>query len=368
MIVLSKNNFKFDVKNFFFVFACWIIAFIMLYLFRFYKVEITYLILREIEFNHYLPLISITLISLIFGIANGLFETIFNETIGKKLPFGLLILAKALHIIFWLNVAVISIITINTQLLGLENVYRRLAQFYLDGGVVFITIYVLFVSFLINLITQVSKHFGKGGLVKLLSGKYHRPKKEERIFMFLDMRSSTALAEKLGEMKYSLLLKEFFLDISIPIDKNHGNIFQYVGDEVVITWEVSDERSYLHAVNCFFDIKNKILKEKDKYINKFGLMPEFKAGVHSGVIVTTMVGFYKRDIVFHGDTINTTSRIQELCNDLNAELLISENLYNKLTLNSSFIFNELGEFFLKGKEIAIKLYSVEKKEHEKRIH
>ena len=54
------------------------------------------------------------------------------------------------------------------------------------------------------------KVFSRDLQKNLFLGKYHRPRKEERIVMFLDLTSSTAIAEKLDLYKYSSFLKDFF--------------------------------------------------------------------------------------------------------------------------------------------------------------
>ena len=82
---------------------------------------------------------------------------------------------------------------------------------------------------------QVSDKFGPGILWKFITGKYYHPRQEERIFMFLDLKSSTTIAEKMNSKKFFELLKEIFSDITEPILNSQGEIYQYVGDEVIIT-------------------------------------------------------------------------------------------------------------------------------------
>lgn len=356
---MSKFNFKFNFRNFFFVFFNWIAAFLLIYVLRFYKFDTTYIVLQGIEFNYYLPLISIALMSFIFGLANSIFETVFNQYIGKKLSFGLLVVIKTLHIILWLNTSIVIIFIFNETLLSNDKILYNLKDFYFSGAFLVMTIYALSVSSLINILMQVNIYFGKGGLLKLITGKYHQPKKEERIFMFLDMKSSIALAENLGDINYSRFLKQFFLDISDPIEKSNGEIFQYVGDEVVVTWLPKRNSDYDYPIKCFFDILATIDRKKGHYYKHFGVLPEFKAAIHSGMVVTTTVGYYKTDIVHHGDAINTASRIQEKCNELNSKLLISEELSNKVENKDHLFINDLGKFLLKGKKKEVRLYSVE---------
>ena len=57
-------------------------------------------------------------------------------------------------------------------------------------------------------VSEVSDNLGQGILLNFLIGRYHRPREEERIFMFLDLRSSTTIAEKLGEEKYFNFIRQ----------------------------------------------------------------------------------------------------------------------------------------------------------------
>jgi adenylate cyclase len=128
----------------------------------------------------------------------------------------------------------------------------------------------------------VNSKFGQANFWNIIRGKYNSPQAEKRIFMFLDINSSTTIAEQLGDEKYHALLKDFFADLTVPILENKGNIYQYVGDEVVVAWNYHDGTENLHCLRCFYDMKLQIQKRKDKYIERYGLIPTFKAGIHCG--------------------------------------------------------------------------------------
>lgn len=215
-----------------------------------------------------------------------------------------------------------------------------------------------FVVAVTQLLLQVNKKFGYGAFWHIISGKYNTPKEEKRIFMFLDLNSSTAIAEQLGNESYHSLLKDFFADITNPILENKGNIYQYVGDEVVVSWKYVDGIENAHCIKCFFDMKDQIQKRKDKYLQRYGLVPSFKAGIHFGKIVAGEVGIIKRDITYSGDVLNTTSRIQSMCKEFNREVLISGELLKGLTLVSKFSVQPLGYIKLKGKENALLLNAI----------
>lgn len=200
-----------------------------------------------------------------------------------------------------------------------------------------------------QLLLQVSNKFGLGTFGDILRGKYNTPQEEKRIFMFLDLNASTSIAEQLGNEKYHDLLKDFFADITNPILDNKGVIHQYVGDEVIVAWRHRDGVEGNRCVQCFYDIKKLIDSRKDKYLSRYGLVPSFKAGIHSGKVVAGEVGIIKRDVTFSGDVLNTTSRILGMCKELNAEVIASAELLQELTSSRMFSAQPLGAIKLKGR-------------------
>jgi adenylate cyclase len=157
---------------------------------------------------------------------------------------------------------------------------------------------------------QVNDKFGPGILWKFITGKYYHPREEERIFMFLDLRSSTTIAEKMSSKKFFGLMKEIYNDITEPILNCQGEIYQYIGDEVVVTWLVEKGLEDNNCLQCFFRIGEALEERREHYNQKYDLLPSFKAGLHIGEATVGEIGVIKKDIVFSGDVLNTTSRIQ----------------------------------------------------------
>jgi adenylate cyclase len=202
---------------------------------------------------------------------------------------------------------------------------------------------------LTQLLLQVSSKFGPAAFGNVLSGKYNTPREEDRIFMFLDLDASTALAERLGNEKYHALLKDFFADITHPILDNQGEIYQYVGDEVVVAWKQEAGRENNRCVRCFFDIKERVEAKREQYLRRYGVVPSFKAGIHGGKVVAGEVGILKRDITYSGDVLNTTSRMLSLCKTFGAEVIASAELVTTLGLPGRYAARSLGSIQLKGK-------------------
>ena len=205
---------------------------------------------------------------------------------------------------------------------------------------------------------EVSDNIGHGVLNNFLTGKYHAPTEEERIFMFLDMRSSSTIAEQLGHVRYFEMLKEYYSDLSDPIIKYSGEIYQYVGDEIIVSWKSREGLKDSNCVECFFAMKAAIEKQSRKYTEQFGVFPAFKAGFHLGKVTTGEIGEIKKEIIFTGDTLNTAARIQGLCNTYKVDILISGSLIKKLTLPSLFKIKTLGTNQLRGKDERVELFTI----------
>jgi adenylate cyclase len=205
---------------------------------------------------------------------------------------------------------------------------------------------------------QVSDKFGPGILWKFLTGKYYQPRQEERIFMFLDLRSSTSIAEKMSSEKFFGLLKDVYQDMTEPILNSQGEIYQYIGDEVVITWPVDQGLKGNNCLVCFFRIELAFEQKKEHYMREYDLCPSFKAGLHIGEATVGEIGVIKRDIVYSGDVLNTASRIQGECNNQNVNILLSLDLLERMQLNGSYREIALGEFPLKGKKERTTLYAI----------
>ena len=191
----------------------------------------------------------------------------------------------------------------------------------------------------------------------MLTGKFYRPREEERIFMFIDLQDSTPIAEKLGHIEFSNLLKDCFYDFAI-VDDYRAEIYQYVGDEVVISWPLNQGFKNDNFLKAFFAFDGLLSKRVEYYEKQYGVKPYFKSGANMGPVVVTEVGEIKREITYHGDTLNTAARIQGMCNELKSQMLIPEGLYEKVKDTPVFTFEDLGSTRLKGKEKEVRLFKV----------
>jgi adenylate cyclase len=236
----------------------------------------------------------------------------------------------------------------------LGTFYREV---FLTKGFMIFMIDLGIMTLLTILIIEVTDKYGPGGFWSMMAGKYNKPKIENRIFIFLDINNATTIAEQIGHTKYFRLLREFFADITIPILANGGEIYQYVGDEVVLSWK----NTPLNKIRCLKFIRHAyfVVKRKEKrYIKRFGVAPSFKTGMHAGEVTAGVIGIVKKDLVYSGDTLNTTARIRGKCHELNHPFVLSGDFLHDFHTPHSYQITEIGEMEFKGRAEKEKLYAL----------
>ncbi|MDU8943972.1 adenylate/guanylate cyclase domain-containing protein [Ovoidimarina sediminis] len=210
-----------------------------------------------------------------------------------------------------------------------------------------------------QVVLQVVRMVGARNFLNFVLGRYRQPVSEDRIFMFLDLAGSTTLAERLGDVGVQRLITEFFFDISEPIAAHGGEIHQYVGDEMVVTWRVRDGKLNRRVLHCCFAIAARVREKADAYERAFGVVPGYRIGLHAGSIVISQCGDQKQEISFFGDTINTAARIQEQCKAFACTLLLSRELLKRIDLPETLVARQVGTVTLRGRGHATDLFSVD---------
>lgn len=307
------------------------------------------------------------IVSIMAGLSIGVLEIFYvnkwfqKRSFIKKIVFKfiiylLLIIAASLTIIIIVSALEFGVGPLDKDVQNILVIFLSNLSFW--SIILYFSISVILCLFYL----EVSDNIGQAVFLNFFTGKYHQPIEEKRVFMFLDMKSSTTIAEQLGHVQYFKMLKEYYMDLTHPIIQFGGEIYQYVGDEIVITWKLKKGFAN-NSLNCFFAMKQALHYQSKKYESKYGVVPTFKAGIHYGKVTTGEIGMIKKEITFTGDVLNTTARIQSLCNTHNVDLLVSEKLARALEKNQGFFIKELGEVELRGRNKKMNLYTIIKTEH-----
>jgi len=215
-----------------------------------------------------------------------------------------------------------------------------------------------YITLLLLMLRQMTQIVGERTARAVILGRYHRPRGEERFFLFIDIVGSTPVAEKLGALSVHRYLNRIFQAAADPIDDSRGEVYQYVGDEMVITWLVEEGRKGARPLACLFQIVEELEKAKPEFEREFGTVPKLRAALHAGEVVTGEAGGARRAIVFHGDVMNATSRIENLTRELGHPFLVSEDALGRMEGREAYVFEDLGPQALRGKDAAVRVYAV----------
>jgi adenylate cyclase len=301
------------------------------------------------------------ILGLLYGIGFGLTGYYLDRKVFKKAGLGVMLSLKTLissilFIMIFLIFRFVIFDSILSPTFGIDGTrLNEEAWWYLFF---MLLIYYFFMTLVISFINQVNRKYGPGVLVPLLLGRYRHPREEEKIFMFMDLKSSTTTAENLGHLAYSSFIRDCFYDINEVLYPFRAQVYQYVGDEIVVMWPVREGLRDLACIRFYFAVSEQIRGRTGHYLSRYGFLPAFKAGMHMGKVTAVEIGEIKKDIAYHGDTLNTASRIQSVCNEYQCDFLVSEYLIEKTDIEGSFKTDHLGAILLRGKSERMGIVSV----------
>jgi adenylate cyclase len=305
-------------------------------------------------------LLPLAVIGLPIGWALGVLEVVVFPALVQRLPLRVAVILQSIGHLMLLLVLHGSI-GLLAHRLGLPRLWPEPAVAATEPVRQWLLVPIVYVVAVVvtSLLRQLLQGMSRQRLRELLNGRYQQPEAENRIFLFIDLKDSTHLAETLGNDRYSRLVRDFFRDVSPAIAAARGEVYQYVGDEVVVTWPSATGLQFASCLHCFFDMQLAIAERHAAYQRAYGVVPSFKAGAHGGQVTTVLVGTQHRELVYHGDVLNTTARIQAQCNALGSRLLVSAELRRQLGEQPEFQFNPLGGQALRGKAGATELFDVQ---------
>ena len=267
----------------------------------------------------------------------------------RESPFLVVLVTRSL---VWLLVIVVGVSLPLLTVAGVSIVDLVDQQFVISVAASFAA------ALLVNFVGQVNGLLGRGVLVGLILGRYHRPREEVRIFLFIDLRGSTQIAERLGNLSYHAFLSRFISDVTAGVVRYRGEVHRYVGDAVILTWTAVDGLRDAGCVRAVFAISDTLEAGSKAYEADFGVVPDFWAGLHLGPVVTGEIGTIKHEIVFLGDTMNEAARIEQASKELERRFLASAAVISALDLPDDVESESLGRIELRGVESSVELFAV----------
>jgi adenylate cyclase len=211
----------------------------------------------------------------------------------------------------------------------------------------------------VTFVYQMIQKMGRSVFWRFVTGKYRHPREEDRIFMFLDLRGSTSIAERLGHEVFSQFISDCYRDLTRPLLETEGEVYQYVGDQVVLTWPTAVGIRKANCVRFFYLFAEQIRVHETYFVEKYGMVPSFKAGLHCGKVIATQVGILKSELVYHGDVVNTAARLEAECNRMQQRLLLSIDLFELLQPQNTYHYAYLQPIQLRGKKQELPVYTAQ---------
>ena len=304
-------------------------------------------------------------LGLLIGLPAAWLETGPFPRFGRRVPLWVWLVART---VAYAGVVLAAIVAVVFAVAWFERGYPphvaagsdELRSIFLGGPFGRFVVLLVLSSFVVSFGLQLRRVLGPETLRALFLGTYRRPRHEERAFAFLDLTDSTAWAERLGPLDFTDFKNDFFADVAEPVLATGGRIVQYVGDEVMVSWPMRRAEQTAAPVRFFFLVEDRVGARAERYRQRYGAVPQFKAGLHGGWVVTAEVGDLKRDIVHSGDVVNTASRIEGECRPRGHRLLVSAALLDRLPVVEGLAVTELGAAALRGKAEPVGLCAVER--------
>lgn len=343
-------------KEYLQIIALWIAAFLFYVFMTYSMIDDAFFITHKIFVKDFL--LSEIMGALTVGVFMGTILFLLQEFVYPRFfqSYGILLttLLRSLLFIIVCFIGLLIVLELNkVHYIRIDNLFALQVN---AKWLICFTTYCLIVNIFITLLQAFSRRLGNNYFKSLLRGNYRIPVVEYRVFMFLDMCSSATVAEEVGHYNYSLLLQECFADLSEILLEYDAEVYQYVGDEAVLTWKVKEGFKRQECIGLYEAFAVRVLEKKELYQRKFGLMPRFKASINEGLVTVAEIGQIKTEIAYHGDVLSTAARVRDLCNDYKTNLLITHSFFEQLTSLDQDNFTAIETTILRGKKRPVTIY------------
>ena len=222
-------------------------------------------------------------------------------------------------------------------------------------AIVFSIVFVI----LANLIIGIANIIGPRAFLNFVTGRYHSPIEENRFVLFVDIAGSTGLAESLGGVGIHRLLDRTFRLLTLAVVDYRGEVLNYVGDEVIVTWPERAGAIDYRPLRCFMAMRDELSRASSQLQREFGAAPRIRGSLHFGPVIIGEIGDVKRAIVFNGDVMNTAARLEELSRNVEGGFLASRGAMERFGSAPPFAVCDLGRLPIRGRADGIDVVGID---------
>ena len=185
----------------------------------------------------------------------------------------------------------------------------------------------------------------------------------EATVLFSDIRNFTSMSENMTPAEVVAFLNNFFSYTVAPILEQNGVVNKYIGDCIMALFGVpakSDDHAD-RALEAALGMREALASYN--ITRRANDLPPVKIGIgmHTGKLVAGNIGAPERiEYTVIGDTVNVASRIESQTKNLDAVILISQSVYDRLSqdLRDGVVFKKCPGITVKGKREPMDLYKV----------
>jgi adenylate cyclase len=270
---------------------------------------------------------------------------------GRRLPLVAAIL---------LRMVLYGVVIIIAALVVVPSVYSGEEPSPFRPGMVSDILFSIAATFVFVSLSSIAQLIGPNVLVSLLTGRYYHPREEQRIVLFLDLVGSTAIAERIGNVRFHALLSETFTRLSGVVTDFGGEVYRYVGDALIATWPLGTPQDNARPISCLFACRAALAAASADLLRRHGHVPGFRASIHSGPLVAGEIGGFKREIALLGEAMNTAARLEQACRSTGRDLLASKPLLDRTVVRAGIVVTSIGSHLLRGKSERLELFAFER--------
>ena len=215
------------------------------------------------------------------------------------------------------------------------------------------------ISILVNLGFSIANLIGPRALWNFITGRYHSPVEENRFVLFVDIAGSTGLAERLGGVGIHRFLDRTFRLLTEAVVDWRGEVLDYVGDEIIVTWPEATGAVECRPLQCFVAMREVLVEAAGQLQREFGAVPKIRGSLHFGPVIIGEIGDVKRAIAFNGDVMNTAARLEELSRNVDGGFLASRTAMERFASKPPFAIRDLGRLPIRGRADAIDVVGID---------
>jgi len=183
---------------------------------------------------------------------------------------------------------------------------------------------------------------------------------------FSDIRSFTAISEKLEPEEVVEFLNAYMTIMVKIIGDYSGIVDKFIGDAIMAVWGVPESKGNdaLNAVNATIEMRRALLEfNKGRGSDKKPII-KIGSGLNTGPVLAGQIGSEDRlDYTVIGDAVNLASRVETLNKPFGTDILISQDTYN--IVKDEFDCEPMQKIKVKGKSEPQQIYAVLRKKSDK---